>query len=71
METFARFLCVKRARLLIAFIHRNQKIWGIKEILEWGDTKNATHQLRELESDRLVNRKICPVVPPKGRIFFD
>lgn len=24
-----------------------------------------TQQLRELESDRLVNRKICPVVPPK------
>jgi DNA-binding HxlR family transcriptional regulator len=37
----------------------------LKRSIPQATTKMLTQQLRELEKDKLVNRKVYPIVPPK------
>lgn len=37
----------------------------LKKLIPQATSKMLTQQLRELEDDRLINRKVYPVVPPK------
>lgn len=54
-------------KLIILYIIRDEKkrFGEIKKIIPSITQKMLTQQLRELESDGIVHRKVYPVVPPK------
>lgn len=47
-------------------IEGTKRFSELKKLLPHITLKMLTNQLRELEEDRLVTRKICPEVPPKA-----
>ena len=52
---------------IILFIIRDEKkrFGEIKKLIPAITQKMLTQQLRELEQDTIINRKVYPVVPPK------
>jgi len=52
--------------IILYTIREETKRFGeIKKLIPTITQKMLTQQLRELEKDRIVNRKVYPVVPPK------
>ncbi len=53
--------------LIIFLLHKNKvlRFSEFKNIINGITQKMLTQQLRELESDDIVKRKVYPVVPPK------
>ncbi len=47
------------------FMHGTLRFSELKKSLHGVTQKMLTQQLREMEADGLVNRKVYPVVPPK------
>ena len=47
------------------FLYGVQRFSELKKSLHGVTQKMLTQQLRELESDGVINRKVYPVVPPK------
>lgn len=53
--------------LILFLLHKNKvmRFSELKNQIEGITQKMLTQQLRELESDRIISRKIYPVIPPK------
>jgi DNA-binding HxlR family transcriptional regulator len=45
--------------------HRTMRFGELKSVIPQVTVKMLTQQLRSLEKDKLITRKIYPVVPPK------
>ena len=52
--------------IILYILEDEKKRFGeIKKLIPGITQKMLTLQLRELEADEIVTRKVCPVVPPK------
>jgi DNA-binding HxlR family transcriptional regulator len=54
-----------KSLILWHLVERTLRFSELKAFVENATPKMLTQQLRELEADGLINRKIYPVIPPK------
>ena len=54
-----------KSLILWHLIHRTRRFGELSRLIPQATPKMLTQQLRELEKDNLVVRKVYPVVPPK------
>jgi Predicted transcriptional regulators len=54
-----------KALILWHLMHSTLRFGEIQKLIPQSTPKMLTQQLRELEKDKLVRRKVYPVVPPK------
>lgn len=54
-----------KSLILWHLMNKTLRFNEIRKLIPKATPKMITQQLRELESDNLINRKVYPVVPPK------
>jgi DNA-binding HxlR family transcriptional regulator len=54
-----------KALILWHLMEKRQRFGELRRLIPQATQKMLTQQLRELETDKLVTRKVYPVVPPK------
>ena len=54
-----------KALILWSLSDGQRRFSELRKLVEGATPKMLTQQLRELEAEKLINRKVFPVVPPK------
>jgi len=56
--------------ILYALLSGTKRFSELQKLIPEATQKMLTQQLRELERDRIITRKVYPTVPPRVEYFF-